>query len=370
MCRPANSSHAHRADRAGRGSRRGPPTGRAAARLPRRSNTSMPQSRSTSRALPQRAAPRLVPALRPAGVAAAVGHPPLHAVGARPGAGAHPHLGRRGATRRGGRPAAARARRRPARRRPAPAPPPRRRRRGGGRRSRRRWRRPPARRSRGRRRGCWRLDGASKARAWARRAVVDDEVDGAVGVVGVAPAVEAAARRLVGVDLAGGEDREADALLGEHAQHEVVHRRLRQPHALGAPAEAVGEVEDPPAHVGADVALVAEREDGVAVGLGDGAAGRAVGVDDALVHVGVVGLEPRQQRGPDVERQLLEGAELGVGSVALRGDALVPVVERRRARLLGHDPRPGVLAGRLVEVPVEHRAAVPVTIVDRLMCRG
>ena len=54
-----------------------------------------------------------------------------------------------------------------------------------------------------------------------------------------------------------------------------------QPHALGAAAEAVGEVEDPPPHVRADVALVAEREDGVAVGLGDGAAGHAVGVDDA-----------------------------------------------------------------------------------------
>ena len=158
-----------------------------------------------------------------------------------------------------------------------------------------------------------------------------------------------------GVDLAGGEDREADALLGEHAQHEVVHGRLREPHALGAAAEAVGEVEDPPSHVRADVALVAEREDGVAVGLGDGAAGHAVGIDDAAVHVGVVRLEPRQKRGADVERQLLEGAQLGVGSVALGGDALVPVVERRGPRLLGHDARPGVFARRLVEVPVEHQ---------------
>ena len=83
--------------------------------------------------------------------------------------------------------------------------------------------------------------------------------------------------------------------------------------------------------------------------------GRAIGVDDAAVHVGMVRLEPREQRGPDVERQLLEGAELGVGSVALGGDALVPVVERRGARLLGHDPGPGVLTGRLVEVPVQHQ---------------
>ena len=188
------------------------------------------------------------------------------------------------------------------------------------------------------------------------RAVVDDEVDGAIGVVRVAPAVQAAARRLVGVDLAGGQDREADALLGEDAEHEVVHRGLGQPHALGARPKRVREVGDAPAHLGADVALVAEREDRVAVGLGDGAAGAAVGVEDALVHVVVVRLEPRQQRRPDVERQLLEGAELGVGPVALGGDPLVPVVERRGAGLLGDDPRPGVLAGRLVEVPVEHRA--------------
>ena len=53
------------------------------------------------------------------------------------------------------------------------------------------------------------------------------------------------------------------------------------------------EVEDPPPHVGADVALVAQREDGVPVGLGDRPAGQAVGVQDPAVHVGVVRLEPR-----------------------------------------------------------------------------
>ena len=138
-----------------------------------------------------------------------------------------------------------------------------------------------------------RLDRRLEGQGVGEGGVVDDEVDRAVGVVGVAPAVEAAARRLGGVDLARGEDREPDALLGEHAEHEVVDRRLGEPHALGAPAEAVREVEDPPPHVGADVALVAEREDGVAVGLRDRAAGRAIGVHDALVHVVVVRLEPR-----------------------------------------------------------------------------
>ena len=141
------------------------------------------------------------------------------------------------------------------------------------------------------------------------RGVVDDERDRPVRVVRVAPPVDAAPRRDIGVDLPRGQDREADALLGQHPEHEVVHRRLRKPHALGAPAEPVREVEDPPPHMGADVALVAEREDGVAVRLRDGAARRAIGVHDAAVHVGMVRLEPREQRGPDVERQLLEGAE-------------------------------------------------------------
>jgi hypothetical protein len=98
----------------------------------------------------------------------------------------------------------------------------------------------------------------------------------------------------------------------------------------------------------------------VAVALGDGAARAPVGVDEALVDVGVVGAQPRQERGPDVEGHVLEHVDapalhfdLGDRAVALVGDALVPVVERRGRGLLGHLARPGVLPGRLVEVPVD-----------------
>lgn len=228
--------------------------------------------------------------------------------------------------------------------------------------------------------------------------VVDDEVHGARRVAGVPPAQRTAgveglrvalavpigAEALVGAvavrlprllgrveraragDLAGGEDREADALLGEDGEHGAAHGRLRQPHALGVAAEAVAEVGDAPPDLGAQVPLVAQREDGVPVGLGDGPTGPAVGVEDPLVHVGAVGLEPRQQRGAQVEREVLEQVHLGaVGPgqrgdrvVALGGDPLVPVVEGRRPRLLGDHAGPGVLPRRLVEVTVEDEAAV------------
>ena len=212
------------------GTRRGPPRGRAAA----------PCRAARRRRPPSRAGRR---ALAGGGRARPGSSPRPHRCGSRsrPSTAARrartttrwcaPGRRRRAATRRGGRPAGARARRRRARRRPGPARRPRRRRRGGGRTSRRRWRRPRARPGRGRRRGSAGSTAPRRRGCGTSDAVVDDEVDGAIGVVGVAPAVQAAARRLVGVDLAGREDREADALLGEDAQHEVVHGGLGQPHA-------------------------------------------------------------------------------------------------------------------------------------------
>ena len=96
---------------------------------------------------------------------------------------------------------------------------------------------------------------------------------------------------------------------------------------------------------------------------------RRVALDDPAEHVGVVPLEPRQQRRPDVEAQVLvvvdDGSDTAVlvddtrppvGAVALGGDALVPVVERRGRRLDRHLLRPRVLPRRLVEVPVDHQA--------------
>ncbi len=125
----------------------------------------------------------------------------------------------------------------------------------------------------------------------------------------------------------------------------------------------MAEVGQAPADLGADVALGGQRQDDVAVGLGQGAG--AVG-HDPLEHVGGVALQPRGERGADVERQQPVVVDEGehpvplvhhpgppVGPVALGRDALVPVVRRRRRRLPGHLLGPGVLPWRLVEVPVD-----------------
>ena len=168
-----------------------------------------------------------------------------------------------------------------------------------------------------------------------------------------------------GRHLAGGQDREPHALLGQDGQHRPVDRRLRQPHARGGAPEAVAEVGQAPADLGADVALVGQRQDHVVEGLGDGSA-PGLGGPDPVVDVGLAALQPRHQRRPDVEGQFLVvvddgqhpavGAEdpgEGVGPVALGRDAAVPVVEGRRRRLPGHLLRPGVLPGRLVEVRMD-----------------
>ena len=148
-----------------------------------------------------------------------------------------------------------------------------------------------------------RLVGLAEGEGLGQVAVVDDEVDarGRVGPGGTSgrggrchgrrwarrasPARSSppvvALERPDGAELARRQDREPDALLGQHREHALADRRLRQPHALGRAAEAVAEVGEAPPHLGAQVAVVAEREDRVAVGLGDGPPGPAVGLDDA-----------------------------------------------------------------------------------------
>ena len=137
----------------------------------------------------------------------------------------------------------------------------------------------------------------------ADRAVVDHQVDAEGGIVGVPPPGGAgqgpaagfagrAPRLAVALadrgDLAGRQDREPDPLLGQDRQRAVVDRGLGQPEAVGGAAEAVPEVGEAPADLGAQVAVVAERQDGVAVPLGDRPAAGAIGVDDAGVGLGGV----------------------------------------------------------------------------------
>jgi hypothetical protein len=79
----------------------------------------------------------------------------------------------------------------------------------------------------------------------------------------------------------------AHALGGQRLERRGVDRALGQPHALGRAAEAVAEVGQPPAHLGAAIARRAQRHDQVAVGLGqrravaERGAGWRVGGDQA-----------------------------------------------------------------------------------------
>ena len=79
----------------------------------------------------------------------------------------------------------------------------------------------------------------------------------------------------------------------------------------GVAPKAMLEVGDAPADLRAAVARRAQRQDGVAVGLRDGVAvaapaqARRVGLEDLGVGLGVRALEPREQRGAEVEREVL-----------------------------------------------------------------
>ncbi len=118
---------------------------------------------------------------------------------------------------------------------------------------------------------------------------------------------------------------------------------------------------------------VRERQDHVVVRLRDrGAvpaeAPAALGVrrEDRPVDLGLLLLEPGEQRRAEVEAHrrvvvddrddavlLVEDARVRVGRVALGRDALVPVVVRVGGGLTLDRLEPRVLAGRLVEVPVD-----------------
>ena len=178
--------------------------------------------------------------------------------------------------------------------------------------------------------------------------------------------------------LMGGENREADPLLGENLQGLGVDGGLGQPHALGLAAEPAAEILDAPADLRDLVAPVRQRQDRVVVGLRDrGAVAREplaadpVGVEDGSVDGGVVGLEPREKRRPEIEADLrvvvrdahdpvllVEDPRRRVGPVTLGRDALVPVVVRVGRVLQLDRLEPGVLPRRLVEVAVDADEAV------------
>jgi hypothetical protein len=172
--------------------------------------------------------------------------------------------------------------------------------------------------------------------------------------------------------LDGGEDGELDAFLGEEVEHAAIDGGLGEPHALGLSVEAMLEVGDSPADLGEGVAPVGQRHDHVVVDLSDGGAVSAVtlgagvvGVEDHAVGSGRVVEEPTEQGGAEVVAhtgvvvddaddlvELVGDAGGSVGGVTLGGDAVVPVVIGGGGVLDLDGFEPGVLAGWLVEVPV------------------
>ena len=181
------------------------------------------------------------------------------------------------------------------------------------------------------------------------RPVVEEDVDEAASIAGGEAAIGLArvdlrARHRGPVLLAepahaggllGGQDHVAQPLGDEVLDRGRVDGRLGQPERLGRAAEAVLEVALAPANLGQAVAVVAERQDGVAESLRDGvavaAAGRGaepVSLEEASVGVGLMPLQPGEQRGPEVEREME-----------------VVVDQRLDPALVVKDARPAVRAG-------------------------
>ena len=108
--------------------------------------------------------------------------------------------------------------------------------------------------------------------------------------------------------LAGRQDRERDARLGQGLQRRHVHGRLGQPHSLRLAAEPVAEVGDPPEHLRLLVSAAGQRQDHVIVNLRQRVAvppapllAEAVGLDETRQHVRCGFGHPLQQRGAEVE---------------------------------------------------------------------
>src|SRR5262249_49874752 len=138
----------------------------------------------------------------------------------------------------------------------------------------------------------------------------------------------------------------------------------------------VAEVGESPSHLRDLVPARAEGQDGVTIGLSDRIAvteavpADVIGLQDRPVDGRRGLLEPRHQRGPNVEGAGREGVDDGddpalavdaprggVRRVTLRRDALVPVVVGRGGVLDLDAPQPGILPGRLVEVTVDRDEA-------------
>ena len=108
--------------------------------------------------------------------------------------------------------------------------------------------------------------------------------------------------------LTRGQEDKDNAKFGQHLQRFKVHSRFRQPHPFWLALEAVFEVFDSPKNLRVFVAPIGQGQDHVVIRLGQGRAmageglqALPVGLQDGLVGIRGVVLNPGQQRRPEVE---------------------------------------------------------------------
>ncbi len=174
------------------------------------------------------------------------------------------------------------------------------------------------------------------------------------------------------------QDGEADSMTRQQIQRLQIDRRLRQPHAFRLAAVAVLEVGNAPHDLRFAVPCRGKRHDDVVVGLRHGRAvsaklplAQAVGIANHRVGEWRLLLHPGEQRWPEVEAHprvvvgdaqdavlAVDDACRAIRRIALRRDALIPVVVRRSG-VLGLDGfEPRILARRLIKVSVNADKAV------------
>ena len=186
------------------------------------------------------------------------------------------------------------------------------------------------------------------------------------------------------------QHRELDAVLGQQLQRFVVRRGLGQPHALGKRAEVVLVVGDAPADLRDAVAAVGQRQNDVVVDLrhrravaAKALAAAALAIQNHAVGARRVLHQPAHQRRAEVEadarvvvhdaRDLVlavHDARRAVGGVALRADALIPVVVGRGRLLRLHRLQPRILARRLIKVTVNADKTLPLSHDNRYLYAG
>src|SRR6266404_387954 len=174
------------------------------------------------------------------------------------------------------------------------------------------------------------------------------------------------------------ENRKLNSKLGEDLQSSHVHSGFGKPHAFRLAPESELEIGNTPSNLSEFVAFGPERHDSVVVALSDcipvpGVVGHTayIRLEDLVVDVVSVPLEPRHQCRPEVEAHLfivadklddlplsVEDSSDRIRRVALGGDSLIPIVIWSSRVLYLDVFEPGVFARRLVEVAVDADKAI------------